>query len=133
MAAMNVYGQPPHAQHVYLPSYYQGQMTYTRKLSVLCFCHSFTYHVPATFYIYTYVHIHIYAYISTRVRKLIPRIGSFILFYLSFLYISFTGLFINWIIGSIWYQKLHILDCCILNGGFGKIGRLTQFDDIKVV
>lgn len=41
-AAMNVYGQPPHAQHVYLPSYYQGQMTYTRKLSVLCFCHSFT-------------------------------------------------------------------------------------------
>lgn len=39
-AAMNVYGQPPHAQHVYLPSYYQGQMTYTRKLSVLCFCHS---------------------------------------------------------------------------------------------
>jgi hypothetical protein len=39
-AAMNVYGQPPHAQHVYLPSYYQGQMTYTRKLSVLCFCQS---------------------------------------------------------------------------------------------
>ncbi|XP_015589451.1 ankyrin-3 isoform X7 [Cephus cinctus] len=31
MAAMNVYGQPPHAQHVYLPSYYQGQMTYTRE------------------------------------------------------------------------------------------------------
>ncbi|XP_057337086.1 ankyrin-3-like isoform X14 [Microplitis mediator] len=30
-AAMNVYGQPPHAQHVYLPSYYQGQMTYTRE------------------------------------------------------------------------------------------------------
>ena len=39
-AAMNVYGQPPHAQHVYLPSYYQGQMTYTRKLSVLCFCYT---------------------------------------------------------------------------------------------
>lgn len=36
-AAMNVYGQPPHAQHVYLPSYYQGQMTYTRKLSVSLF------------------------------------------------------------------------------------------------
>ncbi|XP_033226769.1 ankyrin-3-like isoform X10 [Belonocnema kinseyi] len=31
VAAMNVYGQPPHAQHVYLPSYYQGQMTYTRE------------------------------------------------------------------------------------------------------
>ncbi|XP_046435899.1 microtubule-associated protein futsch-like isoform X19 [Neodiprion fabricii] len=31
MAAMNVYGQPPHAQHVYLPSYYQGQMTYTSE------------------------------------------------------------------------------------------------------
>ncbi|XP_048261568.1 ankyrin-3 isoform X24 [Bombus terrestris] len=31
MAAMNVYGQPPHAQHVYLPSYYRGQMTYTRE------------------------------------------------------------------------------------------------------
>ncbi|XP_063987590.1 ankyrin-3-like isoform X16 [Diachasmimorpha longicaudata] len=31
IAAMNVYGQPPHAQHVYLPSYYQGQMTYTRE------------------------------------------------------------------------------------------------------
>ena len=31
VATMNVYGQPPHAQHVYLPSYYQGQMTYTRK------------------------------------------------------------------------------------------------------
>lgn len=43
-AAMNVYGQPPHAQHVYLPSYYQGQMTYTRKLSVLCFCHFFFSH-----------------------------------------------------------------------------------------
>lgn len=27
-----VYGRPAHAQHVYLP-YYQGQMTYTRKLS----------------------------------------------------------------------------------------------------
>jgi len=39
-AAMNVYGQPPHAQHVYLPSYYQGQMTYTRKLSVICFCYT---------------------------------------------------------------------------------------------
>ncbi|XP_044010733.1 ankyrin-3-like isoform X13 [Aphidius gifuensis] len=25
------YGQPTHAQHVYLPSYYQGQMTYTRE------------------------------------------------------------------------------------------------------
>ncbi|XP_043478904.1 ankyrin-2-like isoform X4 [Leptopilina heterotoma] len=31
VAAMNVYGQPPHAQHVYLPSYYQGHMTYTRE------------------------------------------------------------------------------------------------------
>ncbi|XP_034933844.1 uncharacterized protein [Chelonus insularis] len=31
IAAMNVYGQPTHAQHVYLPSYYQGQMTYTRE------------------------------------------------------------------------------------------------------
>ncbi|XP_058801309.1 titin homolog isoform X2 [Phymastichus coffea] len=31
VAAMNVYGQPAHAQHVYLPSYYQGQMTYTRE------------------------------------------------------------------------------------------------------
>lgn len=42
MAAMNVYGQPPHAQHVYLPSYYQGQMTYTRKLSLsLCLVHFF--------------------------------------------------------------------------------------------
>ncbi|KAL0125581.1 hypothetical protein PUN28_004590 [Cardiocondyla obscurior] len=30
-AAMNVYGQPPHAQHVYLPSYYKGQMTYTTR------------------------------------------------------------------------------------------------------
>ncbi|XP_023315174.1 ankyrin-2-like isoform X2 [Trichogramma pretiosum] len=30
--AMNVYaGKAPHAQHVYLPSYYQGQMTYTRE------------------------------------------------------------------------------------------------------
>ena len=43
MAAMNVYGQPPHAQHVYLPSYYQGQMTYTRKLSLsLCLSLSLT-------------------------------------------------------------------------------------------
>lgn len=41
MAAMNVYGQPPHAQHVYLPSYYQGQMTYTSKFkSSLCLVHS---------------------------------------------------------------------------------------------
>ncbi|XP_011500173.1 PREDICTED: ankyrin-3-like [Ceratosolen solmsi marchali] len=31
VATMNVYGKPPHAQHVYLPSYYQGQMTYTRE------------------------------------------------------------------------------------------------------
>lgn len=34
VAAMNVYGQPPHAQHVYLPSYYQGHMTYARKFSI---------------------------------------------------------------------------------------------------
>lgn len=43
-AAMNVYGQPPHAQHVYLPSYYQGQMTYTRKLSVSLFLSLFHAH-----------------------------------------------------------------------------------------
>lgn len=34
VATMNVYGQPPHAQHVYLPSFYQGKMNYSRKFYV---------------------------------------------------------------------------------------------------
>lgn len=63
MAAMNVYGQPPHAQHVYLPSYYQGQMTYTRKFSLsqstiinfclhfLLFYYHFTFQIPVNIYL----------------------------------------------------------------------------------
>nr|XP_050866517.1 ankyrin-2-like isoform X19 [Vespula vulgaris] len=43
IAAMNVYGQPPHAQHVYLPSYYQGQMTYTREDPMLSDQHQYRY------------------------------------------------------------------------------------------
>jgi hypothetical protein len=40
--AMNVYGKPTHAQHVYLP-YYQGQMQYTRKFTIFIPAHTSSY------------------------------------------------------------------------------------------
>jgi len=40
--AMNVYGKPTHAQHVYLP-YYQGQMQYTRKFTIFVPTHASSY------------------------------------------------------------------------------------------
>lgn len=52
--AMNVYGKPTHAQHVYLP-YYQGQMQYTRK-SKAFYLHLKIQHLNLHVYTLSFIH-----------------------------------------------------------------------------